>query len=268
MLIIHCGLLNEGHEKLIKEYRWGIIPIKNIDNYNLNDYDLVLADETQRIRKIQLKKMINSIKESDTQCIFSYDKAQYLSKKEKNNNISEFIDFLAQPKKFKLTQKVRTNREVASFIKNLFDLSAKDATAKYSNINIKYFSKPKDALQYMDIVKNKGWEVINYTPSLFDVYPYDKFQYQGAKNAHKVVGQEFDNVVAVIDDHFYYETITDPKTDKKKRVLSTQNYHKRPIYHPTKMLFQILTRTRKRLTLIIINNEALLKECLGIINNK
>ena len=268
VLIIHCGITNEGHEILNNKYHWTIIPIKDVDKYDLNGYDLILIDETQRIRKTQLEQIINSVNESNSKCIFSYDKAQYLSKSEKDNKIPEYIDELVNPKKFKLTGKIRTNKEIASFIKNLFDLSARDKTVKYSNINIKYFSKPEDARRYMSIICNQGWKIINYTPPLYGTYPYEKFKYPSAETAHKVIGQEFDNIVAVIDEYFYYETIIDTNTGKKKKVLSIINYRITPIYDPRQMLFQILTRTRKKLTLIIINNEELLKECIGIINNK
>lgn len=268
VLIIHCGITNEGHEILNNKYHWTIIPIKDVDKYDLNNYDLILIDETQRIRKCQLEQIINSVNESNSKCIFSYDKAQYLSKSEKDNKIPEYIDELVKPKKFKLTEKIRTNKEIASFIKNLFDLSARDTTVKYSNINIKYFSKPKDVLRYMSILSNQGWKLINYTPPKYGVYPYEKFKYPIDETAHKVIGQEFDNIVAVIDEYFYYKTVTDTNTGKRKRVLSTRNYVNTPIYDLRQMLFQILTRTRKKLTLIIINNEELLKECIGIINNK
>lgn len=35
--------------------------------------------------------------------------------------------------------------------------------------------------------------------------PYDKYQDDSADNAHKVIGQDYDNVIAVLDQHFYYD---------------------------------------------------------------
>jgi hypothetical protein len=77
---------------------------------------------------------------------------------------------------------------------------------------------------------------------------------QSNENAHTVIGQEFDKVVAVIGESFYYDS-------NGKLMGDTESY-----YHPTKMLFQILTRARKKLCLVIVNNETLLKKCLEIIN--
>lgn len=75
-------------------------------------------------------------------------------------------------------------------------------------------------------------------------------------NAHTVIGQEFDNVAAVVDKHFFY----------KENRLSTKNYINKPYYHPTKMLFQIISRTRIKLNLVIINNPEILTRCLEILN--
>ncbi len=46
--------------------------------------------------------------------------------------------------------------------------------------------------------------MINYTPSMYELYPYDRYQNRENDSAHKVIGQEYDKVVAVIDEHFYY----------------------------------------------------------------
>jgi hypothetical protein len=140
----------------------------------------------------------------------------------------------------------------------LFDLSKRNPNQKYSNINIQYFLTTKGAKKYTEILKDEGWKVINYTPSRFNNFPYDKFQNIHDESAHNIIGQEFDNVVAVIDAHFYYA---------ENGKLSTQGWNNTPYYHPTKMLFQMVTRARKKLCIIIINNEGVLKECLTILQS-
>jgi hypothetical protein len=85
--------------------------------------------------------------------------------------------------------------------------------------------------------------------------PYDQHKIaEEPDNAHTVIGQEFNNVVAVIDEHFYYD---------ETQELSTKNYQH--YYHPTKMLFQIVSRTRIKLCIVIINNKEILARCLEIL---
>lgn len=259
VLIFHCGNLNDGHYKLKNTYSWSIAPIKSIEAYNLGNYNLIIIDEIQRIYKTQLDWFLDNIKKTNSKCIFSYDSLQCLSRQEIKIHIPEYIEQKVSPKHFKLTEKIRTNKEIAEFIKNLFDLSKSNKNVKYSNIDVQYFSNTVDARKYIDILSKQNWKVINYTPSTYTRYPYDHYQNEENDTAHKVIGQEFDNVIAVIDKYFFY------RTDGK---LSTRGWHSRPYYHPTRMLLQILTRTRKRLCIIIINNELMLEQCMKILQSK
>jgi hypothetical protein len=122
------------------------------------------------------------------------------------------------------------------------------------NIDINYFSDYSDAKNYLGILNKKDWKIINYTPSRYHSYPCEKTNIYFEDSAHKVIGQEFDKVVAVVDEHFCYN---------QHGKLATKY---RGYYHVTKMLFQILTRTRKKLSIIIISNEELLEKCLEILN--
>ncbi|SDN62688.1 hypothetical protein [Bacillus sp. OK048] len=195
---------------------------------------------------MQLDLFLLRVKETDVKCIFSYDPKQCLASREIKNNIPDYIMTQVSPKHFKLTDKIRSNKEITSFIKNLFDLSKINRNQKYSNVFVQYFSTTNDAKKYLEVLKDDRWKIINDTPSMYDRYPYDSYQNSIDSSAHSVIGQEFDNVAAVIDEHFYY-------ADNGK--LSTKGWNTISYYYPTKMLFQIVTRARKKPNIIIINNE-------------
>ena len=155
-----------------------------------------------------------------------------------------------------MTNKIRTNKEVASFIQCLFNRDSPVDKFSYTNVEIRYFEEIHDAKRFLSQLKAENWKVINYTPSTQTTLPYEQYNIQDASdNAHTVIGQEFDNVVAIIDEHFYY----------KKDKLSTKSYKRRPYYHPTKMLFQIVSRTRIGLQIVIIKNPEILERCLEIL---
>lgn len=259
VLVVHCGILNDGHKILNEKYGWNIIMAKELLNTELENYDIVLVDEVQRIRTPQLKHLIERVKELDINCIFSYDRLQCLSSKEIRRNNPTYIENNTSAIKFRLTDKIRTNKEIASFIMGLFDLSRINKNINYSNIDIKYFSHAEEARRYKKILHTQGWQVINYTPSQYTHAPYEKVNLPLHINAHNVIGQEYDNVVATIDQYFHYN---------EDNTLTTTGYHSQPYYHPTKMLFQILTRVRKKLTIIIVNNPQMLEKCLQISNFK
>ncbi|WP_060874952.1 DNA/RNA helicase domain-containing protein [Myroides odoratus] len=259
VILIHCGILNNGHYQLRNDYGWTIISAKNIVHQDYSKYHLIIVDEAQRIRPTQLNFLIEKIKKTTNNIIFSYDAQQTLRKQEIVYNAVEKIENSTTILPFELTTKIRTNKEVASFIQCL--LSKKRALVKhnYENIEIFYFDNYDDAKNYQIQLRTEGWKVINYTPSTVDVLPYEQHNLEDElDNAHTVIGQEFDSVVAVIDSHFYY----------KSGYLSTRNYNKYPYYHPTKMLFQIVSRTRIKLGIVIINNQEVLNRCMEILNQK
>src|SRR5690606_32266715 len=104
--------------------------------FDLNSYDLVVVDETQRIWQPQFNSLVEAINNSKLFCIFSFDAKQCLADWETTRDIPSQIENRIPSRVFNLTGKIRTNPEVASFIKNLFDLSKKNEKMEYSNIEI------------------------------------------------------------------------------------------------------------------------------------
>ena len=264
VLILHCGKINDGHRRLRFKYGWSVEPIRNFKevlsyqeghDYDFSKYDLIIFDEAQRLYKGQLTRFIELTKEIKLKCIFSYDSLQCLTKYEINNKIPEYIDENLEPQKYKLNTKIRCNQEINAFVKNLFDLSKSSPNQIYSNISIQYFNSQIYAKRYLKIIEDDGWKVIDYTPDIYNSRPYDMYSINAIDKTHDVIGQEFDNVVAVIDEYFYYN----------KNELSTRGWVKAPYYHPTKMLYQNVTRARKKLHLVIINNPIVMENILNIL---
>ncbi|MEB3455403.1 hypothetical protein ROV30_06130, partial [Pasteurella multocida] len=74
----------------------------------------------------------------------------------------------------------------------------------------------------------------------------------GNETSHSVIGQEFDNVVIIIDGLFSYNSYGE------------LIYNGRIYYDAVKMLFQNITRVRQKLKLIIIDNSELFDRCLSV----
>lgn len=252
--VFHCGNLNDGHKRLIEDHSWDIEPVKLYRNIVANEPDVIIIDEVQRIYKNQLKAIIEYAVDNQTTCIFSFDPNQCLKESEIKNKIPDYLSTVVD-KEYVLTQKIRTNPEISAFIKNLFSRANRTPQQKYDNVEIQYFSSIKEANSTIRSLKSNGWVAINYTVSRYKWSSLDDITINANENAHTVIGQEFDNVIAVIGDSFMYNS-------DGKLVGDRRSY-----YHATKMLFQILTRTRKRLCLIIIDNEELLKESLKILGH-
>ncbi|EMW3574790.1 DUF2075 domain-containing protein [Yersinia enterocolitica] len=251
-LIIHCGYLNEGQEKL-NRCDWNIIPIKNFQSYTLSDYDVIIIDEAQRIYPQQLEKIVESININKSCCIFSYDKIQTLATWEEARDIDGKINKINPLATYKLSEKIRTNKEIADFIRMLFNKKRNLNLSSNGNIEVNYFNNLNDAKYYLESLDSEVWEVLRFTPSQYNSEHHEKYSGQTTKTSHKVIGQEFDCVVVTIDKYFTY-------SEDGSLIYKGGAY-----YYPVKMLFQNITRARKRVNLVIIGNEELLNRCLSIL---
>jgi len=256
VLVVHCGVLNEGHNTLNYQFGWDIIPIKELSSSKINKFDVVIIDEAQRMKQEQLDLLTQISKSQIKRVIFSYDYRQTLSLSELRQKVYTEIDRICDSK-YNLNNKVRANKELISFINRLFYKERVLEKLNYKNIKIVYHNDVEDARECLYNLSLSNHKLINLTPSRFDIYPYDAYAINNNTiTAHSVIGQEFDNIVAIIDENYYY----------KNNILSTKNYKKKPIYHPTKMLYQIVSRAKLSLTIVVLNNEDVLERCLNILN--
>lgn len=255
--IIHCGKLNNGHEKLIKDYGWNICPIKYINNYFFDTFfngcSILFIDESQRIREQQLTLIIDKSIEKKIPIIFSYDTKQYLRDNE-GRDIAEYLVHCHPEIRFsskQLTTKIRTNKEMASFINNLFSIGSSKDHLIYNCITIEFIDNIDDLSKYVDFLHDNGWVPLTYTVSQYNADPYSGLTGISEKNAHDVIGQEFSKVVFVMDTNFKY-------SDTGK-LMARKSY-----YSAKGMLYQIVTRVVDELKIIVYQNPLLYLKLLEI----
>ena len=252
--IIHCANLCYGHECINDNTLLDIFPIKKCLNIDYTNYDIVIIDEAQRIYKRQFEHIMDNAKENNLKLIFSYDEQQMINNTEVNSNIPKIIESSAMIKKYKLSKKIRTNPEILSFIKRLFNLTNDDEFKNYRNIDLKYASSINEARLILNHYISNKFQFINFTPSSYYSSSFSYYQHDTSTNTHNVIGQEFDNVIMYLDEHFYYN---DNKLYAKNHV-----YNK---YLLKPMLLQGVTRTRNKLVLVVVDNKDLFEKLLSIL---
>lgn len=253
--MIHCGITCGGHKILDQKIDGlDIIVAKMINGHDFEGYKFIMVDEAQRIYRENLGTVCSQIKENDMIGIFSYDEDQILSIFEEKNKIVDVIRGLDGFQEKGLTNRIRTNKEIAAFTKKLFDLSYNaDIPYKYEKIDIIYADSREEARQITSYYRRKKcYTFIEYTKWERSQSPIN--EYFGDINTHQVIGQEYDNVVMVLDDHFYY-------TDEGH--LETKE-HPSGNYLFSKLLYQGLSRAKIRLCLVVVDDPDLFKKVLGI----
>lgn len=252
VLIIHCGFLNSGQNYLNINHDWNIFSIRDYKKINYDNYDIVIIDEGQRVDEIQLNFILEKIKKYNKNLIFVYDPEQVLCAKEFFSKSIELVEKMSESK-FELSGKIRTNKEILYFIEDLFNLDHK-TNYKYQNIKISHYNNIKDAYKFIEyMISENDWNFINYTQSKYAYEEYNYLTTLELSNVHKMVGQECDKVIILLNDKFYYEN---------NKLMSSG--WKAP-YMGTKMLYEILTRARKEIYLVIVNNIEIYKVILDIL---
>jgi hypothetical protein len=121
-------------------------------------------------------------------------------------------------------------------------------------VNITYFDTVKEANHY--ITTKSDYNYISYTGSRYynNVYADSAFSNpRRIGNAHQVIGQEFENVIAILGEQFYYD----------KNILKASGMS--GIRYTTyRMFFQQITRAINKLEIVVVNNIEVFNKLIGI----
>lgn len=261
VMIAHTGSLNEGHMRLRDTYGYDVVSMKTlyslVTHNNISAYDCLIIDEAQRMHTYQVDDIFSNIQLNNIKCVLGFDPRQILRDSEKGDHLIEAID-KSGAKSYKLTQKIRTNKDISSFIKSLFKLNKSTNGLYGEKVSCIHFRDYNAAKLYIE-TSRADYSLATLTPStiLENKHEIDVLNksISSKGNAHKVIGQEFDNVIVVIDDIFYYS----PKGNLLSRTRPGVPYSQRD------MLFQIVTRTREKLEIVVVNNEQVFGEIVKML---
>lgn len=258
--VIHSGILCAGHDVLNKKWKnVTIISAKDLNGDGrkcLGQYDCIFVDEAHRIYEKSFEDIIEEAEQEGKVAIFSYDFEQYLSESEKERDIpSKLRAIMGKADEYKLTKKIRTSEEISFFTWTMFNLNHQPSGyIDYSNIDVIYANDFQEAFEIIALYKKKGYTFITYTESRFHSDSIDLYSQQGDYNTHHVIGQEFDNVMIVMDNNFRY--------DDNGRIQGKT--HPNPDYIFYKLLYQEISRAREKLCILVVENYELFINILNI----
>lgn len=249
--VITCNILSEGHNRLVDK-GIHILPINQIDQVKVDNYDYIFVDEFQRMSQKQRDKLIADVEASSTKLAVFYDDKQTLSVTEEKCNNHKYMKKKKGEKKEvymkELDVKFRSNPNLMAFIDKILENRLKDRESVKRNdgqIELLYCADDTVALQYLE-EECKEYKVLMYTGGKKPegcLYPFE----HDKENAHRVIGQEFSNVAIPINSSFYYEKRGEAYILKAKD----------RAYASVKMLYQNLTRAKDKLKLVVVGNKPL-----------
>ena len=258
-LLIHCGKLSLGQE-LIRDSIAGleILPaamLRQTEN-PLASFRYLLVDEAHRIPPLQLERLCRQARATAHCCLFCTGPEQVLSTSEKRNNIVERLRQLPLQGEFTLSERFRANEELTGFIqclKNLNHRARLPHSMAFDNVAVNYANTIAEAQNLIAFYRERGYVFINYAKTRWRQNPYDALT--DAFDAHHVIGQEYDQVVMLMDHSFYYDA------RGMLRGIPKPNLE----YLYPNLFYQGITRVREKLALVVVRAPRLFDRIVSIL---
>ena len=257
VLLIFCSVI-ENSISIDNSVDFKFIHIKELKNLSIENFDYILLDESQRL----YEENFNRVVESPSKLVFCVDQAQTLKSKEFYFNIENQLENIQDIQKFNLKEKVRTDESLSTFILKLFKKDCKSLQPiEFSKVNAVYFDSVSKAQNFIEVMKRDenyvSIEVASYKTKTTGVIYNEKIN-SDSKDGFTVIGREYENVLIPIDSRTSYVG--------NELVFSYNGF-----YYPylgTNGLFQAITRVKKHLLFVVINNKEIYREIQELINWK
>ena len=258
-LMVHCGRLSPGQE-MIREAIDGleIVPASELRQEDAppTKYRYVLVDEAHRMPPPQLERLCDQVRSAAQSCLFCTDPGQVLSTAEKRNNIVGRLRRLPLQGEYVLSERLRANAEITQFVqclKNLNHRAKLPRSLTFDNVAVNYANTIAEAQNLIAYYRKNGYVFINYAKARWRHGPYEAFD--ESFDAHHVIGQEYDQVVMLMDHSFYYDG------RGMLRGIPKPN----PNYLYPNLFYQGITRVRERLSLIVVRAPRLFDRIVSLL---
>lgn len=262
VVIGQSGGINDG-QRLLKERGWsifqtqGLFTFSRLDSDNewsraVREADIYIIDEAQRSPHVDM--IAEETIKNGRKCIFSIDSKQCLKNEEiEYANELRIRKLVGVGHYFSLRSKIRSNHAIYDFINALFDKGYCINKSIGDNIELSYCSTVSEVLSVFSLLQNRGFKICKFTPNhpAHSRNDYEEWFPTDCPSAHNVIGQEFDYVACLISPNITY---------KSNKLVSVSEYY----YIEDRMLYQIMSRARKGIHVVVFNNPGMMERCLTI----
>ncbi len=244
----------------------------------LESYSAILVDEAHLLSGEQLKVL--EARKKQIPVIFSSDTEDMISPEELDREISQRLAGLPDVQSFHLTNRIRTNAELSSFIQNMMDLSRRKGQKGYPNIEVVYANDDTEAVCLLQGYARRGYRYktidaqISADPAI-DVQINDsqvnnvKTNDRKTKLADSAV-RDVNCLVVVLDERYYYDEDGYLRTrkiceDAYETTCITTCRDKKDQKSDVRLLFHQLNQAKEKLAIVIKDNPSVYDTILDIL---
>lgn len=228
--IIHCGEAGKKWEILHKRLqRIDFLSDNQLETqFSLEDYHAILVDEAHLLSVEKLNVLLDM--SEDRPIIFSSDSEEMISPKEIDQSTMKRMEELPNLQTFRLTNRIRTNAELSSFIQNMMHLPVRKNQNQYPHVFVVYANDAKEADTLVQDYVRQGYQ---YFP-------------QGESTELGITAvRDTEKMVVMLDERYYYD---DEQYLRSRNLMRNGQSEVRSLFH-------LLNQAKENLTFVVKGNE-------------
>lgn len=226
--IIHCGASGQEWKRLHERLRrivW-VSDSQITAEMRLDEYGTVLVDEAHLLDKETLENIVEAAGKRPV--IFTSDCEDQLSPEEVDQSVKLGIAKLPEIQTFRLTNRIRTNEEISSFVQNMMHIPDYKSGRRFPHVTVFYANDDQEAANLIQDAKKQGYQHLLES---------------------EVAEKAYDSVAIILDWNYFY--------DSKKYLRSKKR--------TVRNLFHQLNSAKEKLMLIVKDNEPFYAMLLGLL---
>ncbi|MBR1599109.1 MAG: hypothetical protein IJ661_09395 [Lachnospiraceae bacterium] len=307
---------NNSNDSLFKDKQIKKQSKRNILRLN-NTYSAILVDEGHRINEHSLSVILDLANQWKVPVIFSYDKEDAIAPEERALSGADLIEEIQGYVRYKLTNRIRMNSELSSFIACVMCVQGRNYRHDYPSVSLVYANDDKEAEILLHNFERDGYIYIwdegvetnndcDYDSNIND-QKVDNAKY-GSKTNQRIDNiefadtaskkpdiknaitsietsaatcKEFDKVVMMIDDIFYYDEngflrhrvikketsdiISRSDNDMNTVIECDEEYQEIDRNSRVRNLYHGLSRAKKNIGIVVKGNQGVFEALLYIL---
>ena len=226
--IIHCGASGQEWKRLHERLRrivW-VSDSQITAEMRLDEYGTVLVDEAHLLDKETLENIVEAAGKRPV--IFTSDCEDQLSPEEVDQSVKLGIAKLPEIQTFRLTNRIRTNEEISSFVQDMMHIPDYKRGRRFPHVTVFYANDDQEAANLIQDAKKQGYQHLLES---------------------EVAEKAYDSVAIILDGNYFY--------DSKKYLRSKKR--------TVRNLFHQLNSAKEKLMLIVKDNELFYAMLLGLL---
>ena len=226
--MIHCGASGQEWKRLHERLRrivW-VSDSQITAEMRLDEYGTVLVDEAHLLDKETLENIVEAAGKRPV--IFTSDCEDQLSPEEVDQSVKLGIAKLPEIQTFRLTNRIRTNEEISSFVQNMMHIPDYKSGRRFPHVTVFYANDDQEAANLIQDAKKQGYQHLLES---------------------EVAEKAYDSVAIILDGNYFY--------DSKKYLRSKKR--------TVRNLFHQLNSAKEKLMLIVKDNEPFYAMLLGLL---